>query len=111
MQSLLSRSVLIFLTVALATQADASELVGAQIALKGSSSGAPACTACHGENLQGIQALRSPRIAGLSEDYILARLAHYAGPDGHNAQMKQVATALGRNERQAVAAYLAGLKP
>jgi cytochrome c553 len=40
---------------------------------------------------------------------ILARLAHYAGPTGHNAMMRQVATALSPAERQKVASYLAAL--
>jgi cytochrome c553 len=88
----------------------AADATGAQIVAHGSPSGAPACVACHGAQLQGIAALKTPALAGRPAAYILARLEHYAGPQGHNAQMKQVATALTPAERQAVATYLAGLK-
>jgi cytochrome c553 len=39
----------------------------------------------------------------------LERLTHYAGPNGHNPLMRQVATALSTPERQAVASYLSSL--
>lgn len=89
----------------------ARDVSGADIVAHGSPSGAPACVACHGPQLNGVAALKTPAIAGRPSAYILARLEHYAGPQGHNAQMKQVAAALTLAERQAVAAYLAGLKP
>ena len=71
--------------------------------------GAPACIACHGEQLKGDAALKTPALAGLPAEFILSRLAHYSGPQGHNAMMRQVATALSPEERQAVATYLASL--
>jgi cytochrome c553 len=89
----------------------AGDVSGEQIATHGSPSGAPACVACHGPQLHGIAALKTPAIAGRPSAYILARLEHYAGPQGHNAQMKQVAAALTPAERQAVTAYLASLQP
>lgn len=82
---------------------------GKAVAEHGSGGGAPACSVCHGPRYEGEPAMKAPAIAGLPEAYILSRLAHYAGPDGHNPYMKQVATALTPSERQAVAAYLAGL--
>lgn len=96
--------------VALLTTAAASpNPTGQQIAEHGSNQGAPPCTVCHGTNYQGNPALKAPALAGLSASFIVARLAHYAGPQGHNAEMRQVATSLTMPERQAVAAYLAGL--
>ena len=88
----------------------AADTPGARIAFEGAASGAPPCAACHGDHLQGTPPLKSPAIAGLTADYILARLDHYAGPSGHNPQMKQVATTLTAQEKRVVADYLAGLK-
>ena len=94
-----------------AQAADTPAALGARIAAQGSPSGAPACAACHGVQLHGTPALKAPGIAGLSSAFILSRLDHYAGPQGHNPSMKQVATSLTPAERKAVAAYLAGLRP
>jgi cytochrome c553 len=84
-------------------------LSGQEIAHQGNGIGAPACTNCHGEQFQGDTALKAPAVAGLPQEFILSRLAHYAGPDGHNASMRQVATGLSLEEREAVAAYLSSL--
>jgi cytochrome c553 len=82
---------------------------GQDIAEHGNSKEAPACLLCHGPDYRGNIALKAPALAGLPAAFILARLAHYAGPDGHNPAMRQVATALDLAERQAVADYLASL--
>jgi cytochrome c553 len=84
-------------------------LNGQEIAHQGNGGGAPACTTCHGKQFQGDAALKTPALAGLQKAYILSRFAHFAGPDGHNAAMRQVATALSQREREAVAAYLSSL--
>lgn len=91
-------------------EAIAADTSGARIVFEGAASGAPPCAACHGDHLQGTPALKSPAIAGLDVRYILMRLEHYAGPEGHNPQMKQVATTLTAQEKRAVADYLAGLR-
>jgi cytochrome c553 len=82
---------------------------GSQIAHLGGGSGAPACVVCHGKQFKGDAALKAPALAGLPAAFIISRLAHYAGPDGHNASMRQVATALNLQERKAVADYLSHL--
>jgi cytochrome c553 len=84
---------------------------GSQIAHSGNAHGASACITCHGKQLEGDAAIKSPALAGLPAEFILSRLAHYSGPQGHNAMMRQVATALSSEERQAVATYLASLTP
>ena len=84
---------------------------GSIIAHDGNGDGALACVVCHGQRFQGTAAIRAPALAGLPTATILARLAHFAGPNGHNAAMRQVATALSPAERRAVAGYLAGLPP
>ena len=84
-------------------------LNGQEIAHQGNGGGAPACTTCHGKQFQGDAALKAPALAGLQQAFILSRFAHFAGPDGHNAAMRQVATALSQREREAVAAYLSSL--
>jgi cytochrome c553 len=82
---------------------------GHDIVAQGNGHGAPACSSCHGPALTGDAMTGAPAIAGLSQSKILERLAHYAGPQGHNASMKMVATALTDAERQAVASYIATL--
>lgn len=82
---------------------------GHAIAYTGNGHGALACSSCHGQNFQGSAAIGAPALAGLPAGTILSRLAHYAGPNGHNVVMRQEATALTPTERQAVAAYLASL--
>jgi cytochrome c553 len=59
--------------------------------------------------LEGNPALKVPALAGLPAVTVLARLAHYAGPSGHNPTMRSVATALDQSERTAVANYIASL--
>jgi cytochrome c553 len=93
----------------LTAAAAAADLQGEKIARQGNGRGAPACSICHGPNYGGNTALGAPALAGLPSASILARLAHYAGPDGHNPSMRVVATSLDTAERQAVADYLAGL--
>ena len=85
------------------------EAPGRRIVEQGSGSGAPACMSCHGASLQGTPSLGVPPLAGLPAAFVLARLAHYAGPDGHNAEMRAVASALSASDRQAVADYVASL--
>jgi thiosulfate dehydrogenase len=82
---------------------------GREIAHQGSDNGAPACAGCHGDHFQGDPRMKAPALAGLPAAFILSRLAHYAGPDGHNALMRQVATALSPEQREAAAAYLSSL--
>jgi cytochrome c553 len=84
---------------------------GRQIAHNGNAHGASACITCHGKQLEGDAALKTPALAGLPAEFILSRLAHYSGPQGHNAMMRQVAAALSSEERQAVSTYLASLTP
>jgi cytochrome c553 len=71
--------------------------------------GAGACSSCHGAHYEGDPAGTVPALAGLSADVILARLNHYASPAGKNPAMHQVATALDPAERAAVAAYISNL--
>lgn len=82
---------------------------GETIATQGTTGGVPPCASCHGVDYQGNPAIKAPALAGLSQSYILARLAHYASPAGKNPSMKSVAAALAPADRAAVAAYLASL--
>ena len=93
----------------LAAAAAPPSLSGQAIAHNGNGRDAPACESCHGAHLQGQPAIKAPALAGRPADFILARLAHYASPQGHNATMKGVALALAPAERQAVAAYISHL--
>lgn len=79
---------------------------GRDIAELGKPAGVPACTMCHGPDLRGSAGIGAHSIAGKPAAFILARLDHYAGPDGHNPVMRQVATALTSTDREAVAGIL-----
>jgi cytochrome c553 len=92
-----------------AQAAEGSRPNGSEIAHFGNGSGAPACTVCHGKQFEGDAALKAPALAGLTPAFIMSRLAHYAGPNGHNAYMRKVATALSLEQRKAVADYLSHL--
>jgi cytochrome c553 len=93
----------------LAASAAAQSHRGQEIAEHGSSLGAPPCVACHGPQFKGDPSIRTPAIAGLPANFIVQRLDHYAGPAGHNAMMREVASDLSPAERQQVAAYLSSL--
>ena len=82
---------------------------GREIAEHGNSAGTPPCASCHGPQFKGNPDVGSPTIAGLPASFIVQRLDHYAGPDGHNAMMGQVAASLSPAERRQVAAYLSSL--
>lgn len=99
------------LLIAMPGLSHAQAAAGRKIVMMGTPSGAPPCSACHGTHLEGNTALKVPALAGKPADFIVARLEHYASPEGHNAQMRQVATALTTMERAQVAAYAAGVKP
>lgn len=79
---------------------------GEAIALQGNGQ-VPACASCHGPAFEGQPQLKAPALAGRSASFIVARLVHYAGPDGHNPTMRAVASGLTDAERRAVADYLA----
>jgi cytochrome c553 len=82
---------------------------GNMIVLQGNGHGATACVSCHGSALQGNAAVKAPAIAGRPVAFILSRLAHYAGPQGHNPSMKLVASSLTQAERVAVAQFISRL--
>jgi cytochrome c553 len=111
--AMMTRSIPLTLLVGLlasgAQAAEGSRPNGSEIAHLGNGNGAPACTICHGKQFEGDAAHKAPALAGLSAAFIMSRLAHYAGPDGHNAYMRQVATALSLEQREAVADYISHL--
>jgi cytochrome c553 len=69
------------------------------------------CTAYHGARLTG-QA-QFPRLAGQGYDYLIAQLDAFAAGTRieSTGTMKRVAEAMTSREREAVATYLASLKP
>jgi cytochrome c553 len=98
-------AVLLYLLPALAFAAD-----GKDIALHGNGGGALPCAACHGVNGAGNGSIGAPALAGLPAGVIETALAGFAQGQGGNALMQSIAQALSPDERQAVAAYYAGLK-
>jgi cytochrome c553 len=96
-------------TALLAAGAASTASVGQSIVEHGNAGGAPACSTCHGTHYEGNPAIKAPALAGLPKAFIVARLNHYASPEGKNPMMKPVATALSPAEREAVATYLSSL--
>lgn len=82
---------------------------GKAIAEAGTICGAHACSACHGVSGEGRPTAGYPRLAGLGHDYIVRQLQNFA--DGARARdpMGPIAKALTSDQRDAVAAYYAGL--
>lgn len=70
--------------------------------------GVPACIACHGERLTGMEP-GIPGLAGLRPTYIIAQLTRWQVGERHALEpdcMKRVATRLSDEDISAVAAYL-----
>jgi cytochrome c553 len=68
------------------------------------------CANCHGARGEG-GATGAPRLAGLSRDYLLAQLASFAEGRRQHGVMTPLARSLRPEEREAIAAYYAGLQP
>lgn len=79
--------------------------------MNGNESGAPACSGCHGPDGQGSPDAGFPRLAGLPSGYLGRALAGFADGSRENEIMTPVARALSPDERAAVAAYYAALRP
>jgi cytochrome c553 len=82
---------------------------GRALALHGDAEkGVPACIACHGERLTGMEP-GIPGLAGLRPTYIVAQLTRWKVGDRHAIEpdcMKRVATRLSDEDMSAVAAWL-----
>lgn len=92
------------------TPADPSVVARGQalVTVGDDSQGIPACIACHGERLTGMEP-GIPGLAGLRPTYIVAQLTRWQLGDRHAAEpdcMKRIATRLTDRDIVAVAAWL-----
>ena len=86
--------------------------VGADIVQFGTTSGVKACTACHGNILQGNAAAGAPALAGEPKDKTLAALnALASGKTANGDPMRDIARRLTPAQREAVAAYVERVTP
>ncbi len=70
----------------------------------------PACAGCHSPNGAGIPA-QFPRLAGQHQDYTVAQLTNFhSGARKGSLQMVAIAKRMSKEEIEAVADYVAGLK-
>lgn len=106
--SSLSLLAIVFALLPVTTATHAAD--GKDIAANGTANGAPACSSCHGEQGEGQPAAGFPRLAGLNAAYIAHQLASFQDNSRKSDTMQPVAAALSNDERQAIAAYYAGLK-
>lgn len=83
---------------------------GQSIAVKGITGQAP-CMACHGANGQGMATAGFPFLAGLPAAYLEAQLVDFAQGRRKQAVMEPIAKALNAEQKKAVAAWYASLKP
>lgn len=95
--------------LALASPARAAGATGELIARQGAGA-APACQACHGVAGEGNAAAGFPRLAGLPKGYLRRQLTAFAEGQRANAVMQPIAQALSNHDREAVAAWYAGLR-
>ncbi|MGH6672310.1 MAG: c-type cytochrome [Xanthobacteraceae bacterium] len=66
------------------------------------------CRACHGQNFEG--GAPAPRLAGLSYDYLIVAMRHFAdGQRTNNLDMPGFMKALTDSQREAIAHYLSNL--
>lgn len=100
------------LLMLLFTPAGEAELHGstaADIATYGTPAGVPACSSCHGTRGEGNAAVGFPRLAGLSDPYLLAQLRALADGSRNNVMMSPVATLLNEQQRQQLSSWYAAL--
>ncbi len=105
---------LFVLGVAGSPRLDAGQIpqLGADIVRHGTKAGALPCMACHGATLEGNAAIGAPRLAGLPNATTYAALDRIAaGHLGKNYVMRDVAKALTKRQKSAIATYLASLAP
>jgi cytochrome c553 len=84
---------------------------GQRIATGGGPAESQPCMACHGADGMGDSAAGFPRLAGLNARYLDKQMEDYVSGARANAIMTPIASALDRTQREAVAAYYAGLEP
>ncbi len=92
-----------------ATTAHAAGMDGAKIVKDGTSSGAAACSSCHGMDGAGMSAAGFPRLAGQNADYLAKQLRDMQQGLRNDAVMQPTAKALNDKEIAAVAKYYASL--
>ena len=71
--------------------------------------GARACASCHGARGEG-GLTGAPQLAGLPQAYLARQLAAYADGARQHSVMTPIAKGLTLQEREALAAYYAGLR-
>jgi len=81
----------------------------AAITRQGNGKGAAPCMACHGVDGGGQAAAGNPRLAGLDPAYLQKQLDDFASGARESAVMKPTASALGEDERRALALYYSKL--
>ena len=81
----------------------------AAITTQGNGKGAAPCMACHGVDGGGQAASGYPRLAGLDAAYLQKQLDDFASGSRNSPVMQATATALGEDERQALANYYSRL--
>jgi cytochrome c553 len=88
--------------------AHADRLAGTTLAQKGGTN-IPACMTCHGAKGEGQAAGGFPRLAGLSQAYLLKQLQAFAGGKRKNAVMEPIARSLDAGQMRDAADYYASL--
>ncbi len=77
--------------------------------------GIPSCTGCHGPSGSGNAPAGFPMLAGQHAEYLAIQLRHFSvgnrNNDGGGKVMRDIAERMNENEIQAVASYIAGLRP
>lgn len=84
---------------------------GKRIVMQGNDQGATACVSCHGADGKGNPAAGFPRLAGLSDKYLIKQLQDYRRGTRRNPVMQPIAAALEQQQLLDVAAYYAGKPP
>ena len=101
----LARTILLSLTLPLASGLYAANPDGKTIVMQGNGKGATACVACHGADGAGNASAGYPYLAGLPAQYLIHQLHSFKDGSRQNAIMKPIASQLSETEMNAVADY------
>ena len=81
----------------------------ATIIATGNNRGAPACSQCHGADLNGSPAAQIPGLRGQSQAYLVEQLQNFADGKRHNPLMQMVASHLDEADIHVLAQYISSM--
>jgi len=98
-----------WVAIAGAQAARGDAALGERIAIQGGGDAVTACAVCHGSRGEGMPVANFPPLAGLPLSYLRTQLERFADGSRDHPIMTSIARAMSVRQREAAAAYYAGL--